>query len=96
MIAAGLVLSAVIVTRTPAQGGGEDSQPFSSQVAPASMQEQESVCPWDCADFDGTVGINDFLALLAQWGSPGSCDFDGGGVGIIDFLDLLAHWGPCP
>jgi hypothetical protein len=53
-------------------------------------------CPWDCGDGDGNVGIVDFLALLAQWGSPGSCDFDGGGVGINDFLDLLANWGPCP
>ncbi len=55
-------------------------------------------CPWDCevGSADGTVGIVDFLTLLAQWGGPGSCDFDGGGVGINDFLDLLAHWGPCP
>ncbi len=55
-----------------------------------------SPCPWDCGDGDGQVGIVDFLAVLAQWGSPGSCDFDGGGVGINDFLELLANWGPCP
>ncbi len=54
-----------------------------------------SPCPWDCGDNDGNVGIVDFLALLAQWGGRGSCDFDGGGVGINDFLDLLAAWGPC-
>ena len=55
-------------------------------------------CPWDCAPPpDGIVGINDFLELLAQWGTPGSCDIDGGGgVGINDFLALLANWGPCP
>ncbi len=54
-------------------------------------------CPWDCeASPDKNVGINDFLAVLAQWGEPGSCDFDGGGVGINDFLGLLANWGPCP
>ena len=56
-------------------------------------------CPWDCDSAesnDGTVGIVDFLALLSQWGGPGSCDFDGGGVGITDFLELLANWGPCP
>jgi sugar lactone lactonase YvrE len=54
-------------------------------------------CPWDCGDFDGEVGIVDFLALLAQWGMVGtSCDFDGGGAGIVDFLKLLAQWGPCP
>jgi len=56
-----------------------------------------SPCPWDCGgDKNGDVGITDFLALLAQWGGPGSCDFDGGGVGINDFLELLANWGPCP
>ncbi len=54
-------------------------------------------CPWDCGDFDGGVGINDFLAVLAQWGQIGaSCDFDGDGVGIVDFLKVLANWGPCP
>ncbi len=56
-------------------------------------------CPWDCdsgESFDGNVGIVDFLTLLAQWGGPGTCDFDGGGVGITDFLELLANWGPCP
>jgi len=53
-------------------------------------------CLWDCGDGDGNVGINDFLAMLAQWGTAGTCDFDGGNVGISDFLDLLAHWGRCP
>ncbi len=54
-------------------------------------------CPWDCDDFNGDVGINDFLAVLAQWGQVGSsCDFDGDGVAINDFLAVLAHWGPCP
>ena len=53
-------------------------------------------CPWDCGDGDGNVGINDFLALLGQWATAGTCDFDGGTVGITDFLDLLANWGPCP
>jgi hypothetical protein len=54
-------------------------------------------CPWDCGDDDGVVGIIDFLALLAGWGQPGPCDFDGDAqVGITDFLLLLANWGPCP
>ena len=50
-------------------------------------------------DGDGTVGINDFLDLLAAWGPnprhPADLDFDGE-VGILDFLILLANWGPCP
>ena len=54
-------------------------------------------CPWDCAGDDGEVGINDFLALIAQWGTAGSCDTDGdGAVDIDDFLALLANWGLCP
>ena len=53
-------------------------------------------CPWDCdGSNDGIVDIVDFLALLAQWGQPGSCDFNGDGVGIEDFLKLLAQWGTC-
>jgi hypothetical protein len=55
-------------------------------------------CPCDCADPpDGVVDIVDFLALLGQWGTPGSCDADGNGVvDITDFLGMLARWGPCP
>jgi hypothetical protein len=54
-------------------------------------------CPWDCGgDNDNAVGIVDFLALLGQWGQPGTCDFDGGGVGITDFLEMLGMWGACP
>ncbi len=55
-------------------------------------------CPWDL-DRNGVVRIDDFLALLAAWGtSPGGPpDFDGdGSVGITDFLALLANWGACP
>jgi len=55
-------------------------------------------CPWD-TDGDDVVGITDFLALLAAWGSDpgGPPDFDGdGNVGINDMLELLGRWGPCP
>jgi hypothetical protein len=54
-------------------------------------------CPWDCdGSGDGQVNVVDFLALLAQWGGPGSCDVDAGGVGVTDFLAMLANWGACP
>ena len=56
------------------------------------------LCPWDL-DFTGEVGITDFLALLAAWGTDpgGPPDFDSNGVvDIVDFLDLLANWGACP
>jgi parallel beta-helix repeat protein len=51
---------------------------------------------------DGSVGVNDFLLLLSNWGPCANCencegDFDGDCVvGITDFLILLANWGPCP
>jgi hypothetical protein len=61
------------------------------------MLEVAPACPWDCGDGDGTVGIVDFLAVLAGWGQPGPCDFDGDAqVGITDFLLLLGNWGTCP
>ena len=55
-------------------------------------------CPWDL-DFDGAVGITDFLALLGAWGTDpgGPPDFNSNGVvEITDFLELLANWGVCP
>jgi hypothetical protein len=58
----------------------------------------ENLCPWDVSG-DGSVGVNDFLMLLAAWGSDpgGPPDYDGNGdVDVNDFLILLAHWGPCP
>ena len=55
-----------------------------------------SFCAGDCAPpFDAHVGIADFLALLAQWGTINECDLDGSGVGTNDFLILIANWGPC-
>jgi hypothetical protein len=58
----------------------------------------DSPCVGDL-DCDGSVGVTDFLLLLAAWGTnpDGPPDFDGDGdVGINDFLELLARWGPCP
>jgi hypothetical protein len=55
-----------------------DAHPFEPATPP---------CPWDCGNDDGNVGVNDFLAMIAGWGGPGSCDFDGGGViNVADFL----------
>jgi hypothetical protein len=57
-------------------------------------------CPCDCeSPPDGAVDVGDFLALLAQWGTPGRCDCEeppDGAVDIGDFLTILAGWGPCP
>jgi hypothetical protein len=55
-------------------------------------------CPAD-VNADGTVGVVDFLSLLAGWGPCPCCrgDINGNGaISIADFLMLLAAWGPCP
>ncbi len=68
-----------------------------------SLEECEAACGDACpADItgDGTVGVEDLLALLAAWGGcprPCPADLDGDGtVGVPDLLALLANWGPCP
>jgi len=61
-------------------------------------------CPWDIAGPgggppDGTVGINDFLELLATWGCVDCpADFlDPPGVDLEDCQYLLDNWGAiCP
>lgn len=61
--------------------------------------DQALACSADCVGGDGIVGIEEFLAVLAQWGMTGSsCDLDAGapGVGIEEFLRILANWGACP
>ncbi len=63
-----------------------------------NANESATICPWDChAVPDGGVNVPDLLALLASWGAPGACDFDGDGITAVpDLLKLLANWGPCP
>ncbi len=57
---------------------------------------EEASCPWDCGDFDDVVDIDDFLALLIQFGLPGSCDTNqSGAVDVNDLFALLENWGPC-
>ncbi|MHC4065937.1 MAG: hypothetical protein ACYSUI_15760 [Planctomycetota bacterium] len=79
-------------------GGGTGTSDVLSLIGnwgPCPGNEPE--CPWDCEDPpDGTVDAGDLLALLSQWGGPGSCDFNGNGVSTADVLALVAHWGECP
>ena len=49
-------------------------------------------------DGDGSVGVNDLLAVIADWGCSGTCDADitdDGQVNVQDLLDLIASWGNC-
>ncbi len=70
---------------------------------PAAADVNGNGLPDECdlargdSDLDGIVGINDFLAVLANWGGcaapcPEDADLDGV-VGILDFLNVLANWG---
>jgi hypothetical protein len=45
---------------------------------------------------DGIVVVQDFLMLLAQWGTPGpEADVNNDGtVDVNDFLIVLASWTP--
>jgi hypothetical protein len=76
--------------------GASGADPGGNSFAGESYVVFGPTCVWDCAGGDGDVGVNDFLAMLGQWGGAASCDFDGGGVGINDFLELIGNWGLCP
>ncbi|MCH2148545.1 MAG: S8 family serine peptidase [Phycisphaerales bacterium] len=57
----------------------------------------EDPCPADI-DGNGSVGVDDLLALIANWGPCTGCagDFDeSGAVGVDDLLLLIGSWGPC-
>ncbi|MDP7028900.1 MAG: proprotein convertase P-domain-containing protein [Phycisphaerales bacterium] len=55
----------------------------------------ECQCPGD-VDGSGTVGVDDLLVLIGQFGGPGSGDLDGDGlVDADDLLLMLAAWGDC-
>ena len=53
-------------------------------------------CPGDIDD-DGSVAVNDLLALIAGWGSSDvTLDLDGSGtVDVGDILVIIAAWGSC-
>ena len=53
-------------------------------------------CPADI-DGDGTVAVNDLLAIIAGWGGVDpNLDLDGSGVvDVGDLLVIIAGWGAC-
>jgi hypothetical protein len=82
-----------VVTATATRDATGDTSEFS-----ACRTVEGGGIPGDL-NGDGTVGILDFLALLAGWGPCAACaacpaDLDGDcAVGILDLLILLANWG---
>lgn len=80
-------------------GYGETWQPGGMGAVVATIVEATPAapCPWDCGDLaDDEVGVPDLLAMLAQWGGSGLCDFNGNGVDVVDLLAMLENWGGCP
>ena len=53
-------------------------------------------CPEDI-NGDGTVSVNDLLAIIDQWGlSDSPADVNGDGtVDVTDLLQVVGNWGPC-
>ena len=62
--------------------------------------EMEAIGTHCAADLDGngSVGVDDLLAVIADWGCSGcSTDIDGDGiVGVNDLLSIISGWGSCP
>jgi len=48
--------------------GGSGDVTGTGRLIATSFGVCAPTCPWDLDD-DGTVGINDFLELLANWGA---------------------------
>lgn len=79
----------------PAVGAWADSDAAPFAGSAYVFDDVAPPCPADL-DGDGSVGIQDFLAVLASWGTAGG-DVDGDrDTGIQDLLSLLAAWGECP
>ena len=61
--------------------------------------EASAPCTGDC-DKNGTVNFADLVAMLFEFGTPGSsqaCDADQSGtVNFADLVSALFHFGPCP
>ncbi len=76
------------------------STSYDAAIGPADSNG--NLVPDECelargdSNLDGSVGILDFLAVLAEWGlcggpCPEDADLDGS-VGVLDFLNVLANW----
>jgi hypothetical protein len=93
--AAGGGLGEVAIVDLDGDGGNDLAGSFAQGIS----LFRNNTCRAGDIDGDGSVGIGDFLMLLAAWGScpgpgpPCPADLDGDGtVGIGDFLILLANW----
>ncbi|MFK7959014.1 MAG: hypothetical protein AB8G96_00680 [Phycisphaerales bacterium] len=72
------------------------SNPIGQPITPLGFEVLPIACAADL-DFDGMVGFQDLLVILAAWDGPCPGDLDGSGiVGFPDLVSLLAAWGPCP
>ena len=85
------------------EDGSDDASEGNDDSSDDSDDGQESggdsdTCEGDI-DGNGSVDVDDMLALLNSWGPCSGCaaDFDASGeVEVNDMLALLAAWGVCP
>ncbi|MCH2135564.1 MAG: FG-GAP repeat protein [Phycisphaerales bacterium] len=71
-----------------------DSTPRSGRVL---ITPFAAPCPGD-TNADQTVGVDDILTIIAQWGACPDCGGDvtqDGHVGVDDILLVIARWGDC-
>ncbi len=89
----GTVIGTIIGSTTVASTVTFQYGPFAADIVVDALP----TCPVDCANGDGVIGIEEFLAVLGTWGQTGvPCDLNDPGVGIDEFLTILGLWGPCP
>ncbi|MAB84035.1 MAG: glucose dehydrogenase [Phycisphaerae bacterium] len=70
--------------------GGDYNGDFSNC---AGIDCTEIPCPADC-DSSGSIGVNDLLAIIADWGTSGGCDpVDDGVTNVNDLLYIIGEWG---
>jgi YVTN family beta-propeller protein len=62
-----------------------------------STPQSAGCCPGD-SNRDGSVGVEDLIAVILSWAQPGGpADVNGDGtVNVADLVIVVTAWGPCP
>ena len=85
--------STQLVCSVPGQPAVDWKEPYRFTLLGAKTDP----CPSD-VDGSGTVGFEDLLAVLNDWGICVDCPTDidaSGDVNFLDLLEVLTSWGPC-
>jgi hypothetical protein len=80
-------------------GAAVNDTPAGSNAGAACVFDLEcAICPAD-VNGDGTVAVDDLVAIIMAWGKCTGCPADVDGDGKVDVSDLvaaIANWGTCP